>query len=172
MYQQLCANLPMPKLLLLYDQMIFKALQRLLIEFDFPRDEVVQHLNLLTPQTLAHPPTSSYPECPVLPHQYPGLCADWWLQASPALSEDLLLRYAGVFSQPLHHQVLQLSGSLRLPHRCVEVGGGGVPVAGWVVVVTNFNVSSRQGFKLWGLSPWGPSLAHPCLTLAWASQQP
>ena len=46
MYQQLCANLPMPKLLLLYDQMIFKALQRLLIEFDFPRDEVVQHLNL------------------------------------------------------------------------------------------------------------------------------
>ena len=42
MYQQPCANLPMPELLLLYDQMIFKALQRLLIEFDFPRDDVVQ----------------------------------------------------------------------------------------------------------------------------------
>ena len=42
MYQQPCANLPMPKLLLLYDQMIFKALRRLLIEFDFPRDDVVQ----------------------------------------------------------------------------------------------------------------------------------
>ena len=41
----------------------------------------------------------------------------------------------------------------------------------WVVVATNFNVSSRQGFKLWGLSPWLPSLADPCLTLAWASQQ-
>ena len=37
-------------------------------------------------------------------------------------------------------------------------------------VATNFNVSSRQGFRLWGLSPWGPSLADPCLTLAWASQ--
>ena len=37
-------------------------------------------------------------------------------------------------------------------------------------MATNFNVSSRQGFKLWGLSPWGPSLADPCLTLAWASQ--
>ena len=37
-------------------------------------------------------------------------------------------------------------------------------------MATNFNVSSRQGFKLWGLSPWLPSLAHPCLTLAWASQ--
>ena len=36
---------------------------------------------------------------------------------------------------------------------------------------TNFNVSSRQEFKLWGLSPWLPSLADPCLTLAWASQK-
>ena len=38
------------------------------------------------------------------------------------------------------------------------------------MVATNFNVSSRQGFKLWGLSPWVQSLADPCLTLAWASQ--
>ena len=45
------------------------------------------------------------------------------------------------------------------------MGGGG-----WVVVATNFSVSSRQGFKLWGLSPWQPSLADTCLTLAWASQ--
>ena len=30
------------------------------------------------------------------------------------------------------------------------------------------HVSSRQGFKLWGLSPWQPSLADTCLTLAWA----
>ena len=29
---------------------------------------------------------------------------------------------------------------------------------------------TRQGYKLWGLSPYGPSLADPCLTLAWASQ--
>ena len=43
------------------------------------------------------------------------------------------------------------------------VGGG------WVA--TNFSVSSRQGFKLWGLLPWLPSLADPCLTLAWASQK-
>ena len=41
-------------------------------------------------------------------------------------------------------------------------------MGGWVT--TNFSVSSRQGFKLWGLSPWLPSLADPCLTLAWASQ--
>ena len=33
-----------------------------------------------------------------------------------------------------------------------------------------FNVSSRLGFKLWGLLLWLPSLANPCLTLAWASQ--
>ena len=46
--------------------------------------------------------------------------------------------------------------------------GGGYMVV--VVVATNFNVSSRQGFKLWGLLPWLPSLADPCLTLAWASQ--
>ena len=45
------------------------------------------------------------------------------------------------------------------------------PGGGWRVA-TNFNVSSRQGFKLWGLSPWLPSLADPCLTLAWASQYP
>ena len=32
-------------------------------------------------------------------------------------------------------------------------------------LTTNFSVSSRQGFKLWGLSPWLPSLADPCLTL-------
>ena len=37
-------------------------------------------------------------------------------------------------------------------------------------MATNFSVSSWQGFKLWGLSPWLPSLADPCLTLAWASQ--
>ena len=37
-------------------------------------------------------------------------------------------------------------------------------------MATNFNVSSRLGFKLWGLLPWLPSLADPCLTLAWASQ--
>ena len=43
-------------------------------------------------------------------------------------------------------------------------------MAGWVVA-TNFNVSSRLGFKLWGLLPWLPSLADPCLTLAWASQK-
>ena len=43
------------------------------------------------------------------------------------------------------------------------VGGGR-----WVA--TNFSVSFRQGFKLWGLSPWLPPLADPCLTLAWASQ--
>ena len=36
--------------------------------------------------------------------------------------------------------------------------------SGWVVVATNFNLSSRQDFKLWGLSPWGPSLADACLT--------
>ena len=29
------------------------------------------------------------------------------------------------------------------------------------MVATNFSVSSRQGFKLWGLSPSGPSLAWP-----------
>ena len=52
---------------------------------------------------------------------------------------------------------------MRLP----VVGGGGG--GGWVA--TNFSVSSRQGFKLWSLSPWGPSLADPCLTLAWASQK-
>ena len=46
------------------------------------------------------------------------------------------------------------------------MGGGG----GWWKVATNFNVSSWQGFKLWGLSPWLPSFADPCLTLAWASQ--
>ena len=40
---------------------------------------------------------------------------------------------------------------------------------GWWVA-TNFNVSSRQGFKPEGLSPQGPSFACPCLTLAWASQ--
>ena len=39
-------------------------------------------------------------------------------------------------------------------------GGGGGKVA------TNFSVSSRQGFKLLGLSPEGPSLVVPCLTLA------
>ena len=41
----------------------------------------------------------------------------------------------------------------------------------WWWVATNFNVSSCQGLKLWGLSPWLPSLADPCLTLAWASQK-
>ena len=39
-----------------------------------------------------------------------------------------------------------------------------------VTKTTNFNVSSRQGFKLWRLSPWLPSPDNPCLTLAWASQ--
>ena len=31
-------------------------------------------------------------------------------------------------------------------------------------MATNFSVSSRQGFKLWGLLPWGPSCADPCLS--------
>ena len=39
----------------------------------------------------------------------------------------------------------------------LRLAGGGLVVV--VIVATNFNVSSRQGFKLWGLSPWLPSLA-------------